>query len=136
MPTYTLTLSHRPTRDLEILTFSHVPFYLALEITSDAWAKTFSETAAGLLSPTEMAVVHVDSEFRQELFTGEADFDVQLKRIGVSTLTWQVEISQRGLSAATITSILSRVNGKRTHSIPLTDDQRAAFEPLLNAYVA
>jgi acyl-CoA thioesterase FadM len=136
MPIYTLTMSHRPTRDLEILTYSHVPFYLALEMNSDAWAKTFDETADGLLTPAEMAVVHVDSDFRVELFTGEADFDVQLTRIGVSTLTWQVEIFQGGKSAATVTTILSRVNGKRTHSIPLTDEQRAAFEPLLNAYVA
>ncbi|HMD24688.1 MAG TPA: hypothetical protein VKH61_11345, partial [Streptosporangiaceae bacterium] len=66
------------------MTSKHVPFYLALEVASQAWAATLAEYCQDLVSPMDMAVVNVTGNFFREVFVGEVDVEVALKRIGTS----------------------------------------------------
>jgi acyl-CoA thioesterase FadM len=127
---FELPVTHRPDREGTVASSSHVPFYLALEITSQAWAAALAATCAGVLEPTELAVVNVTSDYRRELFVGEVSFDVTLKSFGVSSLTFGIELSQFGHSAATVSTTLVRVDANREHSVPFSTAQRDGLEEL------
>ncbi len=125
-----MTLQNRPVRG-DGRPGSHVPYYLALEVAAEAWAAAMATTCHGLLEPWDLGVVHVRSDFRFELFVGETDFDVELRRIGSSSIAFGVTITQEGRSTATVTAVLARVDDLRTHSVPFSPEQRAALEKLL-----
>ena len=130
MPRYLLDVTHRPERDGTILTAAHVPYYLALEVSATAWGLALEAACVGVLTPRQLAVVSVVSEFRRELFTGPVLFDVRLLRYGRSSLTFGVELTQNDRSAATVTTTLALVDDARLHSVPLSDAQRARLDGL------
>jgi len=128
LPRYTLVAAHPPARDGRPVTSTHVPFYLALELASDAWAMTLGEHCADLLSPMDMAVVNVTSNFRRELFVGEIAVEVSLKRIGSSSVTFLLELFQAGYSV--VDFVVVQVDVPRLHAVPLTPAQRVALQTI------
>jgi acyl-CoA thioesterase FadM len=131
VPSYAVSLTHRPTRDGQPVRGNHVPYYLALEMVSEAWGRAIVDFCGAALSPMDLAVVGVTSDFWRELFVGDAEVDVALDRIGTSSVTFRCRLSQDGEQAATVTAVLCRVNAGRTKSVPLSEAQRTALEPLL-----
>ncbi len=127
---FRLSLAHSRADDGSTPTSDHVPFYLALEYTAEAWQRALATTCTGLLEPRDLGVVNVTSDFGRELFVGPADFDVSLLRLGTSSLTFHIQVLQRGEPAADVTITLAQVDGRREHSVPLAPDQRAALSLL------
>jgi acyl-CoA thioesterase FadM len=132
MTTYCMQLAHRPDRDGTVTASRHVPFFLALEVMAQAWARLLADGVGELLSPMDLGVVNVQSDFRRELFTGEADYDVTLARFGTSSLTFAFTITQAGQVAAKGETTLARTDTGRVRSVPLTDEQRAALKAMLH----
>jgi acyl-CoA thioesterase FadM len=130
VPRYELPLTHRPTRDGKQIRVSHVPYYLALEMMAEAWASAIDATCEGVLKPSDLGVVHVTSDFSREVFIGDSVIDVALTKIGVTSLTFHVELAQEGQKAATLTAVLAQVDPTRTYAVPLSDEQREALEGL------
>jgi len=130
MPRYTLPITNSPTRDGRPVTSRHIPFYVALETAADAWTIALSEFCAATLLPTDVAVVHVTSDFRHELFVGEVTVDVSLQRVGTSSITFVMELIQSGRSAGTIEFVVAQVDQSRIHAVALTPAQRAALETI------
>ncbi|WP_261570631.1 acyl-CoA thioesterase [Frankia gtarii] len=128
---YMLPVTHRPDRDGVVSQHRHVPFFLALEIAAQAWARALATTCEGLLAPADLAVVDVASTYRRELFTGDVLFEVALSKFGSSSLTFALELTQHDHPAASLTATLVKVDADRLHSMPFTPEQRAALDRLL-----
>lgn len=129
VPSYTLPLQHPQQPDGSRLASAHVPFYLALQVMSDAWMALLHELTGDVLTPLDLAVVKVDAVFRREVFVGEAQFEPSLQRVGSSSLTFDVHLVQDGEPAGRLTIVLARVDAVRKTSVPLTDEQRALLTP-------
>jgi acyl-CoA thioesterase FadM len=123
-------MTHRPSRDGTPVATTHVPYYLALEVMSDAWAIAIFTACDGVMQPNELGVVHVTCDFGRELFVGEATVDVSLQSLGTSSMTLSLTLSQHGHQAAAMTAVLARVDPLRLTSVPLTPAQRTALETL------
>jgi acyl-CoA thioesterase FadM len=133
VPRYLLPITHRPERDGAPVTMAHVPFFLALEVASDAWSRAVRELCAPALSMSDLAVVHVESDFRREMFTGELTVDVAVQEIGRASITVRAELTQDGSSTGAVTFVFARVDAGRLGSVPLAPDQRRVLEALLPA---
>lgn len=128
-----MPVTHRPNRDGSAVTSRHVPYYLALEVASDAWARLLDELGDGLLSTADVAVVHTEFDFRRELFTGELDVDVEVTRVGRSSVAFAVALYQRDLLAGTGETVVAQTDEARLVSVPLSPVQRAMLESLVAA---
>jgi hypothetical protein len=117
-------------RDGSTVNDRHVPFFLALEVAADAWALALQAYCGDVLLPGDVAVVSVVSNFRHELFVGEVDVDVTCKRIGISSITFLMELIQSDRSAGTVNFVVAKVDPQRIHAVPLTAAQRAALESI------
>lgn len=129
MPSYTFPLQHPAQPDGSRLASQHVPFYLALQVMSDAWMTLLHELAGEVLTPFDLAVVKVEAVFRREVFVGEAQFAPSLRRVGTSSLTFDVQLVQDAQPAGQLTIVLAQVDAVRKTSVPLTDEQRALLTP-------
>jgi acyl-CoA thioesterase FadM len=130
--TYRMALAHRPERDGTVTPSTHVPFFLALEVMAQAWGRLLADELGDVLTPMDLGVVNVQSDFRRELFTGEADYDVTLAKLGTSSLTFAFTITQAGEVAASGQTTLARTDSGRVRSLPLTAEQRTALGALLH----
>jgi len=128
MPRYVVPLTHRPNRDGSLSTDPHVPFYLALEAASDAWKQALAEFCAPDLVPFDLAVVHLDSDFRRELFTGELTVHLTVEKIGTRSVTFGMALEQSGADAGSVRLVYARVGSGRESSLPLNEAQRAALQ--------
>jgi acyl-CoA thioesterase FadM len=130
LPRRTLLVTHPPPRHGPPVTSKHVPFYLALEVASQAWAATLAEYCGDLVSRMDMAVVNVTGNFFREVFVGEVDVEVALKRIGTSSVTFLLELFQAGHRAGTVDLVVAQVDAGRVHAVPLSPAQRAALQAI------
>lgn len=126
-----MPITHRPERDGSSIESRHVPYYLALEVAAHAWGTALVEACGDLMGPRDLAVVHVECDFRHELFIGEVDLDVTLVKVGSSSLTWHIEMGQDGQRAGSVEAVVCRVDDSRVTALPLSADQRAALDVLL-----
>ncbi|QSE79175.1 acyl-CoA thioesterase [Rhodococcus koreensis] len=134
MPRYTLPLRNNATPDAPASVSRHVPFYCVHEAAAVAWKRALVEACGDLLDPvTQTAVVNVVSNFGRELFTGAADVDVTLDRIGTTSLTFLITLHQDGVQAAELTVILVHLDSSRVNSTRWSPEQIAAFEALRDA---
>ncbi len=131
MKLHTAPITHRPARDGTVPASDHVPFYLAMEYSADAWNSLLVETCGELLSSRDLGVVDVSGQFTRELFTGDVRAEASLVRLSLSSLSFRVVIYQEGIACAVITIVLARLAPGRTRSTPLTAEQRAALETIL-----
>jgi len=125
-----LDVTQRPRPDGTVPASTHVPFYLALEMMFEAWRRVLATTCQDILEPRDLGVVNVTSDFGRELHVGATAFDVDLERVGTSSITFRIDVGQNGQHAATIRTTLAQVNDDRTRSVPLSPLQRAALELL------
>lgn len=132
MKVYTAPITHRPERDGSVVDSAHVPFYLAMEYSAAAWRSLLAEVCGDLLPARDLGVVDVSATFTRELFVGEARAEVELTRLGTSSLGFRVAIEQNGVTCAVITNVLVRLAPGRRRSLPLSAAQRAALEPVLH----
>ncbi|WP_062998058.1 hotdog domain-containing protein [Nocardia jinanensis] len=133
MKVYTAPITHRPERDGTVVDSAHVPFYLAMEHSAAAWRSLLVEACGDLLHPGDLGVVDVSATFTRELFVGEVHTEVELIRLGTSSLGFRVVIHQHGVAGAVITTVLARLAADRKTSVPLSAAQRAALESVLAA---
>ncbi|MFE5705063.1 acyl-CoA thioesterase [Rhodococcus koreensis] len=134
MPRYTLPLRNNATPDAPASVSRHVPFYCVHEAAAVAWKRALVEACGDLLDPvTQTAVVNVVSNFGRELFTGAADVDVTLDRIGTTSLTFLITLYQDGVQAAELTVVLVHLDSSRVNSTRWSPEQIAAFEALRDA---
>lgn len=127
---FDLIVSHRPNSDGSVPDSKHVPFYLAMEVMSEAWKCALAVTCDGLLSPGDLGVVNVTSDFRRELFVGTAAFRVAFAHIGTSSIRFEIAVEQAGHHVADAAITLARVTDDRTRSLPLSPEQRVALSAL------
>lgn len=130
MPCYELPLTHRPTRDGQQVTSTHVPFYLAMETMAEAWGRAIDSNCEGVLRAGDLGVVHVTSDFGREVFVGEALVEVDLQQIGTASLTFGLRLTQHGELAVRTTVVVAQVDPTRKHSVPFSIEQHAALEVL------
>jgi acyl-CoA thioesterase FadM len=128
MPRYELPLTHRPQRDGSSVVSRHVPYYLAAEVFSDAWAQTLVDLGSGVLTAKDVAVVNAHFDFSREVFTGVATIVVSIEKLGVSSIRFGLQLEQDGRQAATGSTTVVQTDRDRTRAIPLTEQQRAALE--------
>jgi acyl-CoA thioesterase FadM len=126
-----VTLTNQQSSDEKPALGDHVAFFDSLRAAAGAYAAAILSASDGLLSARDMALVNLTSDFKGELFVGEAIFDVVLQRIGATSLTFAMELSQSGKVAATISVVLVHVGDGRESSVPFTAAQRSALERLL-----
>ena len=131
MPLYRLPVYHRPERDHTAVTSRHVPYYLALEVAALAWARLLDERGRGLLAASDLAVVSTQFDFRRELFTGYVDVDVDVVRVGTSSVTFAQQLYQDDVRAATGETVVAQTDDARTRAIPLSPEQRAMLGSLV-----
>ena len=128
MPSYELPLSHRPERDGSAVNSRHVPYFLAAEVFSDAWARTLVELGPGVLTARQVAVVNAHFDFSREVFIGLAAVTVTIDKLGTSSIRFGLQLEQDGRVAATGSTTVVQTDSGRTRAIPLSDVQRAALE--------
>ncbi len=131
MPTFTLAMSHRPAREGEPQPQGHVPAYLAMEYLTEAYHCALDQWCKDALTPREMAIVHLDADFRREVFVGDGEFDVLAVRVGRTSLTLEITMRQAGADAVVATMVLAHVSPGRAGSSPFREDQRALLEAAL-----
>ena len=56
--------------------------------------------------------------------------EVALKRIGTSSVTFLLELSQAGHRAGTVDLVVAQVDAGRAHAVPLSPAQRAALQAI------
>jgi acyl-CoA thioesterase FadM len=128
VPRYELPLTHRPQRDGSAVGSRHVPYYLAAEVFSDAWAQTLLDLGPGVLTAKDVAVVNAQFDFGREVFTGPATIVVSIEKLGVSSIQFGLQLEQGGHLAATGSTTVVQTDSARTRAIPLNERQRAALE--------
>jgi acyl-CoA thioesterase FadM len=128
-----MPVTHRPDRDGAAVTSRHVPYFLALEVAAQAWARLLDELGQGVLSTADVAVVRAEFNFRRELFTGSLDVDVEVTRVGRSSVAFAIALYQRDMLAATGETVVARTDEARLVSVPLSPVQRAMLESLVAA---
>ncbi|GAB86624.1 hypothetical protein GORBP_077_00510 [Gordonia rubripertincta NBRC 101908] len=128
---YAAPISHRPERDGTVPASAHVPFYLAMEYSSDAWNSLLVDTCGAPLPARDLGVVDVTAQFNRELFVGDVCAETGLIRLGVSSLGFRVVLYQEDVVCAVITIVLARLAPDRKRSTPLTAEQRTALETIL-----
>lgn len=129
----TMPLTHRPARDGSTVDAAHVPAYLALELASEAWGDALADASAGVLTEIDVMIVNVGSDFSRELLVGEAEVEVEVTKIGRSSLTARVAIAQGGHRAAVATFVFVRVTDGR--AVALTDDERDSIASLVSTSI-
>ena len=108
-----------------------MPYYLALEVAALAWARLLDEGGRGLLAAPDLAEVSTQFDFRRELFTGYVDVDVDVVRVGTSSVAFAQQLYQDDVRAATGESVVAQSDDARTRAIPLSPEQRAMLGSLV-----
>jgi len=130
VPRYELSVTHRPNRDGAPVTSRHVPYYLAAEVFSDAWARTLADLGPGVLTAKDVAVVGARFDYSHEVFTGTAAVTVDVQEVGGSSIRFGLQFEQDGRVAAVGTTTVARTDKLRTRAIPLSARQRDALEAI------
>jgi acyl-CoA thioesterase FadM len=128
VPRYELALTHRPLRDGSAVASDHVPYYLAAEVFSDAWAQTLADLGPGVLAAKDVAVVNAHFDFAHEVFTGPAVVGVEVEQVGRTSIRFGLQLEQDGRVAATGSTTVVRTDEDRTRPLPLSQRQRSALQ--------
>ncbi|NYJ03952.1 acyl-CoA thioesterase [Petropleomorpha daqingensis] len=130
MPRFVVPVQQRPGRDGTTPTSRHVPFYLAIEAASDVWQLALQQYCVPEIVPMDLAMVHVSSDFRRELFTGELTVDVEVRRIGTTSFTVGLALEQDDDDAGECEFVFALVDASRTAAIAISPAQRAVLEKM------
>ena len=130
MPRFVVPVQQRPRRDGTTPTTRHVPFHLAIEVASDAWQLALQQYCVPEIAPMDLAMVHVSSDFRRELFTGELTVDIEVRRIGTTSFTVALALEQDDADAGECEFVFALVDASRTAATAIRPAQRAVLEKM------
>jgi len=131
MHRFTVQMTHRPERNGELSSVSHAPFNLPLEMVMYGWVSALERTENDRLTAANLAVVNLTADYAREMHVGETVIDVELERIGGSSLTFAIAVSQAGHPAATVRVVLVRVDPEaRGASVRFSPEERETLQRL------
>lgn len=125
---FVMDAGHRPPHGAALNDSPHLAFYEVLGIVSLTWGEVLESAGRPDLEIGNFAVVNVVSDFHHEMFVGQLTIDVEVERIGTSSLTLKASVVQTGRETGQVRATLVQINTDRTASAPLTDEQRAALQ--------
>lgn len=106
----------------------HLSWIDVLEPAYDAWTAVLNATGRDDLRMPNFAVAHLASDFRREMFRTTLHYDVTVERIGNSSLTIRLDLTQGGVDTGTIRIVIVRIAPGREASAGFTAEQREALE--------
>jgi acyl-CoA thioesterase FadM len=131
VPVSSRIVGHRPGSDGSDRGGAHAPYYLVVESVTDAWEQVLRDLGDGVLSNRELGVVRIAFDYRREVFLAPAEYEVDVVRIGRSSLEFAIRLVQAGRLAVVAQVVVAKVNADRSASVPLSDRQRAALEAVV-----
>jgi acyl-CoA thioesterase FadM len=129
----TVELTHRPERDGTVWESSHATFFLIVETAMQAWISALAEAGTPALSAWRFAVANLNVDYRRQMLTEAATFDVTFERIGNSSITLSMQVTQRDELTASINVVLVRVGGVPAESADFSPEERETLERLQSA---
>ena len=130
MPVITRPVAHRPRSDGSDREGAHAPHYLVVEAVSQVWEEVLLGLGDDVLPPRDLAVVRVAFDYRHEVYVAPGEFEVDVVRVGRTSVELAVRLHQGGRRVVDAQVVLAQVDGARTSSVPLSDRQRAALQTL------
>jgi acyl-CoA thioesterase FadM len=130
VPVSSRLVGPRPGSDGSDRPGAHAPYYLVVESVTDAWEQVLRDLGDDVLPVREIGVVRIAFDYRREVFVAPAEYEVDLVRVGRSSLEFAIRLVQGGRLAVAAQVVVARVNADRTASAPLSDRQRAALEAI------
>jgi acyl-CoA thioesterase FadM len=130
VPLITRPVAARPYSDGSDREGAHAPHYLVVEAVSQVWEQVLTDLGDDLLPPRDLAVVRVAVDYRHEVYVAPAQFQVDVVRIGRTSVELAVRLHQGGRPVVDAQVVLAQVNADRTAARPLSDRQRAALQVL------
>jgi acyl-CoA thioesterase FadM len=131
VPVSSRVVGHRPGSDGSDRDGGHAPYYLVVESVTDAWEQVLRDLGDDVLPVREIGVVRITFDYRREVFVAPAEYQVDLVRVGRSSLEFAIRLVQGGRLAVLAQVVVARVNADRSASAPLSDRQRAALEAVV-----
>ena len=128
MPRLLRPVAARPYSDGSDRDGAHAPHYLVVEAVSQVWEEVLIGMGDDLLHPRSLAVVRVAVDYRHEVFVAPGEFEVDVVRVGRTSVELSVRVHQGGRPVADAQVVLAQVDADRTRAVPLSDRQRAALE--------
>jgi acyl-CoA thioesterase FadM len=129
----TVEMTHRPERDGTTWESSHATFFLIAETAMQAWVSALAEAGTPDLSARCFVVANLTTDYRREMHTEPATFDVTFDRIGNTSITLSMQVTQRGEVTATIRVVLVRVRRERSESTRFSGEEREILNRLQSA---
>ena len=133
MARYSIPLTHRPTRDGEVVKTAHMPGHTVLELSNHALIAALKDACGTELDPMTLAVVGLSAEFGKEAFVGDTEWDVTISRIGSSSMTVEIDVLQGGERVVHLSQTFVRTSADRTGSQPFSPEQREGLSTLLTS---
>ena len=130
MPVSSRVVGHRPGSDGADREGAHAPYYLVVESVTDAWEQVLRDLGNDVLPVREVGVVRIAVDYRREVFLAPAEYEVDVVRVGRSSVEFSIRLTQEGRLAVTAQVVVARVNPDRSASTPLSERQRAALEAI------
>ncbi|RBY88339.1 thioesterase family protein [Blastococcus sp. TF02A-26] len=108
----------------------HAPHFLVVDAVSQVWEEVLIGLGDDLLHPRHLAVVRVAFDYRHEVFVAPGEFEVDVVRIGRTSVELAVRLHRGGRPVVDAQVVLANVDDDRTAAVPLSDRQRAALETI------
>lgn len=109
----------------------HLAWIDILEVAYDAWVGVLEKAGRDdLRMSPNFAVANVTTDYRKEMFRNTLEFDTTVERVGNSSLTICMVVSQAGVHTATARVVLVRVAPGRDASAGFTTQQREVLMAL------
>ena len=109
----------------------HIAAYMVMELATRAWIRFLTDGTAGVFDSEKTAAVTMTTDFRSELLAGDIDVDLELNKIGNTSITLSFDVGKNGMVCASGTVVLAKVGAGRMHSVPIDAAERTALERLL-----
>jgi acyl-CoA thioesterase FadM len=109
---------------------SHLPFFSALAVASDAWGAALDRTGRDDLHIRHFAVVSVAADFGREMFHAPLEIELTVEKVGSSSVTLVSSFRQHGAPTGTVRAVLVRISPDRGTSLALSAEQREALTAL------
>ena len=94
VPVSSRLVGPRPGSDGSERPGAHAPYYLVVESVTDAWEQVLRDLGDDVLPVRELGVVRVAVDYRHEVFVAPADFEVDVVRVGRSSLEFAVRLTR------------------------------------------
>lgn len=130
MPSYVLPLVNAAEDGRFTGATTHVYFHTVAKTMFEAWLTALDAACGELFVPTDLAVVHVDLDYSREAHVGQSTHEVALLKIGRTSFTFRVVMTQQGHACADMTAVVAQIGEDREHASPFSEAQRAALQRL------